>query len=43
MMFYHRTSERVFFLLPAIAIGIEVDGRYFFEIAWFNFALGLGG
>lgn len=38
---YMRTNERVFFLLPSIAVGTDVDGRYFIEAAWFNFAVGL--
>lgn len=40
-IFYLRISERVFFLLPAVAVGVDVDGAYFFEVAWFNYAIGI--
>jgi hypothetical protein len=41
-MIYFRRSEYVVFLLPAIAVGLQVDGRPFFEVAWFNWAVGIG-
>jgi len=41
-MLYHRISDNVFFILPTVAVGIDADGQYFFEIAWFNVAIGLG-
>lgn len=40
--FYTRTNARVFFLLPAVAVGVDVDGRYFAEIAWGCWSLGFG-
>lgn len=42
IMIYTRVNSNVFFLLPAFAVGIDLDGRYFFEIAWLVFAIGLG-
>jgi hypothetical protein len=39
---YARVNERVFFLLPTVAVGVDIDGRLFVELAWFNFAVGLG-
>ena len=41
-MIYFRLSERTVFLLPAIAVGLDVDGRPFFEVAWLNWAVGIG-
>lgn len=41
-MFYHRVSDNVFFLIPAIAVGVDIDGQFFFELAWFNIAIGIG-
>lgn len=41
-MFYHRISSNVFFILPTVAAGIDTDGMFFFELAWFNIAIGLG-
>lgn len=39
---YLRTNTRVFFLLPACAVGIDLDGRVFFEVAWLCWAAGVG-
>lgn len=39
---YYRTSQSVFFLFPAVAVGVDVDGRYFIEFAWLCWAIGLG-
>lgn len=39
---YTRTSERVCFIAPSIAIGVDVDGRWFLEAAWLWFAVGIG-
>lgn len=39
---YFRTSAHTLFLLPAIAVGVDVDGRPFIEIAWLNVAVGIG-
>ena len=41
-MLYKRVSSNVFFIVPAIAVGVDTDGLFFFEIAWFNLAVGLG-
>lgn len=40
-MIYTRVNDRVFFLLPCAAVGTD-NGRYFFEVAWFQFAIGFG-
>jgi hypothetical protein len=39
---YARINKRVIFLLPCVAIGIDADDRPFFEIAFLNFAIGIG-
>lgn len=39
---YIRKSERVFFLLPTVAVGVDMDGLFFFEVAWFVWAIGVG-
>jgi hypothetical protein len=41
-MMYLRENYRVFFLLPAVAIGRDTDDRVFFEIAWLCWAAGVG-
>ena len=41
-MLYHRINDRVFFLLPTMAVGLDVDNKYFVEVAWFNIAIGFG-
>jgi hypothetical protein len=41
-MIYTRTSTRTLFLLPAIAIGVEEDGKPFLEVAWLWWAVGVG-
>lgn len=38
---YTRVNNHVFFILPAIACGVDLDGTYFIEVAWFNFAVGV--
>ncbi len=40
---YGRTNPNVCFIWPTIGIGIDKDGRYFFEVAWLFFAIGIGG
>lgn len=42
MAFYFRVNDRTFFLVPTIAVGVDVDGRFFMEAAWFNIAVGVG-
>jgi len=42
-MIYTRTNNNVFFLIPTAATGIDTDGRFFFEIAFLCFAVGIGG
>lgn len=39
---YLRVSGTVFFLLPTMAVGVDLDGRYFAELAWLNLAVGFG-
>lgn len=40
---YTRTNSNTFFLLPTIAVGVDiVTQQPFIEIAWFNFAIGFG-
>lgn len=41
-MFYARNSNNVFFILPTLAVGVDIDGTYFMEFGWLNFAIGLG-
>ncbi len=41
-MFYTRTNPNVFFLFPAAAVGVDRDGRFFFEVAWACWAIGVG-
>lgn len=42
MPFYLRTNHNVCFIWPALAIGIDKDGRYFIEAAWLFWAAGIG-
>lgn len=39
---YSRLNRNVFFLLPAIAVGVDTDGLYFVEVAFLNVAVGFG-
>lgn len=39
---YFRVNSRTFFLLPTMAVGVDVNGLWFVEVAWFCFAAGLG-
>lgn len=41
-MFYGRFNPNVCFILPAIAVGIDVDGLFFMEMAWLCWAVGVG-
>ena len=41
-MFYGRYNLRVFFMLPAVAIGVDTDGRFFCEVVWGCWAVGVG-
>lgn len=41
-MWYGRHNPNVCFLLPTMAIGIDTDGRYFMEVAFLFFVLGIG-
>jgi hypothetical protein len=38
---YGRYNPNVMFLLPTAAIGVDTDGRYFFEVAWLCWAVGV--
>ena len=38
---YTQISKRVFFILPTMVVGVDEFG-YFFEVAWFNVAIGFG-
>lgn len=39
---YTRHNPNVAFLWPALAIGVDADGRNFMEIAWLWWAVGIG-
>lgn len=39
---YARANYNVFFVLPAFAVGVDRDGRYFCEVAWGCWAIGVG-
>lgn len=39
---YGRKNPNVCFILPALAFGIDTDGRFFFEAAWLIWAIGVG-
>lgn len=41
-MIYTRTNTAVFWLLPSLAVGIDIDGKPFMECAWLCFAIGIG-
>ena len=41
-MIYTRISRVVLFVWPALAIGIDINGLVFMELAWLNFAVGIG-
>lgn len=41
-MIYVRQNNSVCFLLPTMAVGSDLDGRFFVEVAWLNFAVGVG-
>lgn len=38
---YLRHNPNVIFIFPAAALGVDVDGRYFFEVAWLFWAVGV--
>jgi hypothetical protein len=38
---YGRFNPNVLFLIPAIAVGVDVDGRVFLEVAWLCWAAGI--
>lgn len=40
--FYIRISRSVFFLFPTIAVGLDIDGRMFWEVTWLCVAIGIG-
>lgn len=42
MKFYRRVNNNVCFLLPTVACGWDVDGRFFFEFGWLFFVAGIG-
>ena len=39
---YIRHNPNVCFIFPALAMGIDIDGRYFLEFAWLCWAVGVG-
>ena len=39
---YTRHNPNVCFLIPTMAVGIDIDGRYFVEVAWLFWAAGAG-
>lgn len=39
--FYIRINYNVIFIWPSAAYGVDLDGRYFFEVAFLYFAVGL--
>lgn len=39
---YGRFNPNVMFVFPALAVGIDVDGRVFIEVAWACWAIGIG-
>ena len=39
---YARHNPNVCFIWPALAMGVDVDGRYFMEAAWLWWAVGIG-
>jgi len=39
---YGRHNQNVCFIWPALAFGVDRDGRYFFEAAWLWWAAGIG-
>jgi hypothetical protein len=39
---YSRKSDRIFFLLPTLAVGIDEYGYVFMEAGWLNLAIGIG-
>lgn len=38
---YVRHNPNVMFLLPTAAVGVDTDGRYFLEVAWLCWAVGI--
>ena len=40
---YARHNPNVCFVWPALALGVDIDGRFFFEAAWLCWAAGIGG
>jgi hypothetical protein len=38
---YFRYNPNVLFILPAMAVGVDVDGRVFLEVAWLCMAVGI--
>ncbi len=41
-MTYTRQNNRVFFVIPTMAIGIDEDDWWFIEVAWLWFVVGFG-
>ena len=39
---YGRHNPNVCFIWPALAMGVDADGRYFMEAAWLWWAAGIG-
>jgi len=39
---YTRHNPNVCFIWPALAFGVDRDGRYFMEAAWLWWAVGIG-
>jgi len=40
-MIYTRQNTNVMFLIPTAAVGVDTDGKYFFELAWLCWAVGV--
>lgn len=41
-MTYLRHNPNVCFLWPSVAVGVDADGRFFMELGWLFWAVGLG-
>jgi hypothetical protein len=41
-MIYARENSKVFFILPTLAIGYDLDETFFIELGWLNYVVGYG-